>query len=169
MKYELGVWKRDLDWNFSESFYTDREYIRCIIDIFENPVFQSMEKYIQHGETSCRAHCIQVSYFSYNLARFIGADYVACARAGLLHDLFLYDWHEHAALTGERFHGFTHPRRALINARENFLLTDMEADIILKHMWPLTIIPPRFLESYIVSFADKYCSIAEVMASYHIR
>ena len=92
----------------------------------------------------------------------MGADYVACARAGLLHDLFLYDWHQHAMLTGEHFHGFTHPKTALLNAQEHFELSPLEADIILKHMWPLTIIPPKSVEGFIVSFADKYCSIAEV-------
>ncbi len=162
MKYELKAWRSELRWTYSESFYTDREYIACVADIFMNPVFQSMENYIQHGETTCRSHCIQVSYFSYNMAKALGADCVACARAGLLHDLFLYDWHEHAYLTGEHFHGFTHPRRALVNAQDNFFLTEMEEDIILKHMWPLTIVPPKYAEGFIVSFADKYCSVAEV-------
>ena len=161
MKYELKNWKQEQEWKDSEGFYTDVEYIKCVEDIFLSPTFQSMEKYIQHGETTCRSHCIQVSYFSYNLAKVIGADYMACARAGLLHDLFLYDWHVYAYLTGEHFHGLTHPKRALINARENFVLTEMEEDIILKHMWPLTIIPPKHIEGFIVSFADKYCSIAE--------
>ena len=162
MKHELDVWKGDIEWNISADFYTDSEYISYVADIFMHPVFQSMEKYTQHGETTCRSHCIQVSYFSYNLAKYIGVDFQACARAGLLHDLFLYDWHDHAYLTGEHFHGYTHPKRALMNAQENFVLTDMEKDIILKHMWPLTVVPPKTAEGFIVSFADKYCSVAEV-------
>lgn len=162
MKRELKIWEKDLEWIYTEAFYTDKDYIRCIADIFMNPVFQSMENYTQHGNTTCRSHCIQVSYFSYNLAKKLGVDYVACARAGLLHDLFLYDWHQHAMLTGEHFHGFTHPRTALLNAQEHFELSALEEDIILRHMWPLTIIPPKSVEGFIVSFADKYCSIAEV-------
>jgi uncharacterized protein len=162
MKRELKIWEKDLDWVYTEAFYTDKEYIRCIADIFKNPVFQSMEKFTQHGSTSCRSHCIQVSYFSYNLAKMLGLDYVACARAGLLHDLFLYDWHQHRALTGDRFHGLTHPKTALLNARDHFELNPKEADIILRHMWPLTVIPPKSVEGFIVSYADKYCSVAEV-------
>ena len=37
----------------------------------------------------------------------------------------------------------------------------MEKDIILKHMWPLTIIPPRYLESFIVSIIDKIVATGE--------
>jgi uncharacterized protein len=162
MKRELKIWEKDLDWVYTEAFYTDKEYIRCIADIFKNPVFQSMEKFTQHGSTSCRSHCIQVSYLSYNLAKMFGLDYVACARAGLLHDLFLYDWHQHKALTGDRFHGLTHPKTALLNAKDHFELNPKEADIILRHMWPLTVIPPKSVEGFIVSYADKYCSVAEV-------
>lgn len=169
MKRELSVWKKEMEWGYTEDFYTDKDYIRCIADIFMSPVFQSMENYVQHGETTCRSHCIQVSYFSYNLARWLGVDYVACARAGLLHDLFLYDWHCHAKLTGEHFHGFTHPRTALMNAQQHFELSALEKDIILRHMWPLTVIPPKSAEGFIVSFADKYCSIAEVFLRFGQR
>lgn len=34
-------------------------------------------------------------------------------------------------------------------------LTPIEKDIIMKHMWPLTAIPPRYPESFLVSFIDK--------------
>ena len=42
-----------------------------------------------------------------------------------------------------------------------FDLNDMEKDIIVKHMWPLTIVPPKFKESYIVTLVDKYCATKE--------
>lgn len=57
---------------------------------------------------------------SYRICRSRNWDYVAVARAGLLHDLFLYDWHTHAKETGEHFHGFTHPRVAMENANPLF-------------------------------------------------
>ena len=41
----------------------DQEYMECVRDILEHPVFQSMDQYIQHGTTTCKAHCIQVSLF----------------------------------------------------------------------------------------------------------
>jgi Predicted HD superfamily hydrolase len=80
-------------------------------------------------------------------------------RGALLHDYFLYDWHiiDH----NHRFHGFKHPKIALINAQRDLEISDIEKDIILRHMFPLTPIPPRYLESLIVCIADKICSVYE--------
>lgn len=85
------------------------------------------------------------------------------ARAGMMHDLYLYDWHTHARETGEYFHGIKHPNKALKIAQSNFQLSDVERDIILKHMWPLTMIPPKYPESFIVCLVDKYCCISETI------
>ena len=40
----------------------------------------------------------------------------------------------------------------------------IEADIISKHMFPLTFNPPRYKESVIVCIVDKVCSIYEVFS-----
>ena len=50
---------------------------------------------------------------------------------------------------------------ALRNADRDFDLTDTERDIIKKHMFPLTVIPPTCREGWIVCLADKYCSLYE--------
>ena len=34
-------------------------------------------------------------------------------------------------------------------------------DAIRKHMWPCTLIPPRYIESYVVTFVDKVCAVCE--------
>lgn len=160
----LIEWASDGEWVESEEYQRDLDYFHCVKDILAHPVFQSMEEYIQHGGTTCRAHCIQVSYMAYQMCRAWGLDYKSAARAGLLHDLFLYDWHTHRKLTGECFHGFTHPRRALQNAVKYFELSDKEKDMILRHMWPLTPVPPKSLEGFTLLYADKFCSAAEVLS-----
>lgn len=147
-----------------EPWREDREYMECVRDILEHPVFNSMEQYIQHGNTTCRDHCIHVSWKSSLLCRRYGGDWRSAARAGLLHDLFLYDWHTHAKETGKHFHGITHPRTALINARKYFDLSKEEEDIILRHMWPLTLIPPRTAAGMAVALADKVCTVEETLA-----
>ena len=53
-----------------------------------------MDKYIQHGSTTTLDHSIAVSYLAYRLARKLDLDYISVARAGLLHDFYLYDWHD---------------------------------------------------------------------------
>lgn len=154
-------WAADTSWSEQEKYLEDKGYMECVRDILEHPVFQSMENFIQHGMTSCKAHCLQVSYLSYHICRRFGWDYRKAARAGLLHDLFLYDWHTHARETGNHFHGFTHPRAALNNARKYFSLTSGEEDIILCHMWPLTPVPPKSMAGMSVVYADKLCSVTE--------
>lgn len=139
----------------------DREYLDCVQDILEHEVFQSMDRFIQHGQTTCKEHCIQVSYIAFTLCRNRGWDSRSAARAGLLHDLFLYDWHTHARETGEYFHGFTHPRVAMENAIRYFGITRKEQNLILRHMWPLTPTPPKYKEGYTILYADKLCGLAE--------
>lgn len=60
-------------------------------------------------------------------------------------------------------HGFSHPRTALKNAGREYRLSPREQDIIKKHMWPLTIVPPLCREAWIVTAADKYCSFLETV------
>lgn len=139
----------------------DPTYLALVADILENEDVRSMEQYTQHGETTCLRHSLNVSYLSYLYCRDHGLDARAVARAGLLHDLFLYDWHFYRRQPGERLHGFEHPCKALANAKARFQLTKKEEDIILRHMWPLTFTPPRFRESYVVVMFDKYCSLME--------
>ncbi|MPN07787.1 hypothetical protein SDC9_155059 [bioreactor metagenome] len=82
-------------------------------------------------------------------------------RGALLHDFFLYDWHEKNQ--NHRLHGFTHPKRALCNAQHYFRLNDIERDVIEKHMWPMTLKPPRFKESLVVCLVDKCCTLSETL------
>lgn len=139
----------------------DAAYLAAVEDLLAHPLVRSMEEYPQHGDTSCLRHCINVSYLSYLYCKERGWHAEEAARGGLLHDLFLYDWHRHAKETGEFFHGYTHPRRALENADRLFRLTEREKEIILRHMWPLTVTPPRCREAYVIVMFDKYCSLME--------
>ena len=83
----------------------------------------------------------------------------------MLHDLFLYDWRFRQS-NRKGLHAFTHPKTALNNSLKLFFLNNIEKDIILKHMWPVTIKLPKYKESYIVSCIDKYCAICESINSY---
>lgn len=149
------------EWLYGKECYKDKKYMKCVYDIMDNDKFKEMSNYIQHGTTTTLEHCLSVSYMSYKLCKHLRLDYVSAARGGLLHDLFLYDWHTHFKETGNRFHGFTHPKTALSNAEKYFELNEVEKDIIVKHMWPLTLIPPKTMEGFVVMYADKYCGLIE--------
>ena len=49
-----------------------------------------MKKYKQHYETSTFDHCYMVSYYCYKVCKKLKLDYKSAARAGMLHDFFLY-------------------------------------------------------------------------------
>lgn len=153
---------KDETWLKEEECLRDMEYMECVHDILSHTTFQRMNDFIQHGKTTTLTHCIHVSYYSYKVCKRYGWDYRSAARAALLHDLFLYDWHTHRKETGNCFHGFTHPKVALMNAKKSFHLNHTEQDIIIKHMWPLTVIPPKTKEGYVVMYADKMCGLEEV-------
>ncbi len=143
----------------------EAEFLLCVADLLQSPAVRSMERLPQHGDVSCLEHSVCVAYVSYWMCKKLGLSYREAARGGLLHDLFLYDWHKDPH---KGPHGFTHPRTALQNAERLFPLTDCERDIIVKHMWPLTLRPPRYRESFVVSCADKFCAAAEGLRFYHL-
>ena len=98
---------------------TNREYYETVRDILEHPVVRKMSEFKHHYGTSCYRHCLNVSYMNFIICKKLHLDARAAARAGMLHDLFLYDWHKHAKETGNHFHGLTHPRYDE-NGREEF-------------------------------------------------
>lgn len=141
------------------------EFSNIVKDLINNETVKQMKNFRQHYETSCYEHCFKVAFYSYIICKKLSLDYKAAARSGMLHDLFLYDWRKRNP-NRKSLHAFHHPRVALNNSLKITELSCIEQDIILKHMWPLTIILPKYKESYIVSFVDKYCALAESLSYY---
>ena len=135
-------------------------------DILLDPKAHQMKNFTQHGTTTVFEHCVSVAKFSLLMAHYlekrlkIKVDRDSLVRAALLHDYFLYDWHD-KTIPGHNIHGFTHPRTAMLNADRDFGLNAVEKDIISKHMFPLTFMPPRYRESVLVTLADKWCALCE--------
>jgi uncharacterized protein len=146
--------------NLKVNYRNYDDYKKCIIELIQHEKICSMERFVQHSSITCLEHSIYVSYISYLVCKCLGFDYNSAARGGLLHDFFLYDWHKTKPDNG--LHGFTHPYTALENADRLFQLNDIEKDIIVKHMWPLTIKIPKYIESFIVVLVDKYCAFMEI-------
>ena len=135
------------------------EFRTYIEDLFDNDTVQKLDRFTQHFHTSRLQHILNVSYYSYRIAKVIGCDCRAAARAGLLHDLFWYDWRNKKT---PQMHAFLHPRLALKNASKITELSSREEDAILKHMWPLYRGIPKYKESYAVTLADKYAATLEI-------
>ncbi len=147
--------------------------IRFFVDTVETLAkevnIEAMNEYTQHGNTACLTHCLAVAYLSYSFARKLKlkVDYTSLIRGAVLHDYFLYDWHD----TNTRFtHGFTHPQTAYEKASLEVALNSIEENIIKRHMFPLTLIPPKTKEAAVVCLLDKYCAIAELTSQeYYVR
>ena len=140
----------------------DKEYISIIDDIIALDDVQRLETFVHHHYTNRLAHSISVSYRSYRWAKRLGLNKEAVARAGLLHDLFFYDLAVKDEVGGKG-HLYEHPRIALNNAMKLVELSDLEQDIILKHMFGATLDIPKYAESWIVTFMDKEAAISEVI------
>lgn len=138
-----------------------QEFKEIIKDITENSSVLSLKEHIQHMKGSRYKHCYEVAFYTYVLCKKLGLDYISATRGAMLHDFYFYDWRNKGVEGQKHFHAYRHPRIALNNATENFDLNEVERDIILKHMWPLTFPLPRYSESYIVTLVDKYCATRE--------
>lgn len=143
----------------TEKWKQDAEYMSYVADLLEHPEVQRLAEFVQHLHSTRLDHSISVSYHSYQIAKKTNADARAVARAGLLHDMFYYDWRTTKFDGGS--HAYMHPRIAVKNAEKITELSEVERDIIIKHMWGATIAPPKYKESYIVTMVDKYCAIKE--------
>lgn len=137
-----------------------RAFSETVHELLTHNDVQSMRQYTHHITVNCFEHSVFVAYVSFRLARRFGLDYVAAARGGLLHDLYLYDHNGHKH-DFEEVHALYHPKIALNNAAKICNLSDVEENIIISHMWPYSRKMPRSKEAFIVSCADKYCAIAE--------
>lgn len=125
--------------------------------------YDQTKKFYHHGRTTIYEHSRNVAFTSCRIAQklHLHVNDMWLIRGALLHDYYFYDWH--VKEKGHRFHGLRHPKTALRNAQHDFRLSKVEKDIILCHMFPLTIIPPMTKEGWIVCIADKICAINETL------
>ena len=111
-------------------------------DILSSEGMQSSRNFYQHGSISVYEHSVSVACVSLALSRalLIDSNERSLVRGALLHDYFLYDWH--VPDKSHKFHG-------------------LEKDMIIRHMFPLNITPPKYRESVILCIADKICAAFE--------
>ena len=124
---------------------------------------------IQHGTFSVYDHSLFVTSMCLRISKRlrIKVNEKAMVRGALLHDYFLYDWHE--PIKENRLHGFKHPKIALNNAQKEFKLSKIEKNMIKCHMFPLTPLPPRYREGIILCIADKICATYETAGGFKKR
>lgn len=148
--------------------YNDKyeEYYKIINEILEHPEFKKRKTYSHHGKITVYDHSLSVSKLSYTIAKKLKVDYKAAAIGGLLHDFYYEPWQENKVK--KKFfekHGFVHAREAKENSNKYFqkYMNKKIENIILRHMFPLNIIPPKYIESWIVTISDKFISCEVIL------
>lgn len=147
---------------FAQLALSDECWLALVSDILHNSKFIELQHCKHHRGMSRLDHCIHVSYSCYLYCK---RHNLACtriaARGGLLHDFFLYDYSACRGLRRHWLHGLFHPRFALLNAVGEFVLSGSERNVILRHMFPLTPIPPTNTASWLVVWFDKVWAMRE--------
>lgn len=147
---------------------TYADFCHIIKDLIHNDTVLQMKNYKQHYDTTTYKHCFNVSFLNYKICKKLKLDYKSAARAGMLHDLFLYNWRGSSEKL-DGLHAFEHPKIALKNAEKITSINKLEKDIILTHMWPVTLFHfPKYKESFIITLTDKYSALYESF-SYYFR
>lgn len=144
----------------------DENYYCLVEDILENEEFKTLES-IEHHGTDRLTHSKRVSYYSYKVCKTINIDYIAAARAGMLHDFF--ESKKERTKKDRLISFFTHPKKALTTANLHFELNDKEQNIIESHMFPVYITLPKYLESWVVSIVDKIVGTYEVLEKMSLK
>ncbi|MEE0955971.1 MAG: HD domain-containing protein [Eubacterium sp.] len=127
------------------------------------PNVKIMGQFSQHKTSNTLAHVCHVATVSHKIekALFLHVDEEALLKGAMLHDYYLYDFHQHPVSAYR--HGTGHAVIALTNAEKVFPLNSKERNIIYSHMWPLNLTHiPKCREAWIVTVADKICAIEEM-------
>lgn len=150
----------------SKKNLTEINYFDHISDIVDCDELEQLKDITHHVSTTRFQHCVNVSYYSYLICNKLKLDARSAARAGLLHDLFYYDRkaYNNTKEKGQISHSMLHAFMAAENAAKLIDINDMERDIIEKHMWPVTHKRPKYKESFVICFVDKYCAVLEYLA-----
>ena len=151
--------------SFRERKKTRTEIDTVLEEIRKDKHVQEMKKYIQHGQVSTYEHCERVAAVSYQVDKklHLNSDRKTLLKGAMLHDFYLYDWHERGD-GSHRLHGFSHAERAEKNAEKYVGADPKVQEVIRTHMWPLNLTRiPRTREAWIVCAADKYVSFCETL------
>ena len=169
----------DIDASIRNGLFFE-EWFSLVESVLKHDEFQRRKLFMHHHNMSVWEHSILVSYKSFMASKYYGGDSRICAIAGLLHDFYPQAWlwnDELAKLEDGKYlsdfnvkrslfkmHGFVHGKEAALNYVKYFpeLEDKRITNAIERHMFPLTIKPPMYLEGFILTGIDKLNSVREL-------
>lgn len=142
-----------------EQKYIDK-YLDLVGDILCDETVQRMKTYQHHREVTTHFHSTFVSYTVMKLCEKLKpAEEREIVRAALLHDYYLYEWYTEKH---EEKHIWYHPKQSVKNIEERFgPLSDMQRNMILAHMFPMSYETPSSLGAWLLTMADKHCATSD--------
>jgi len=138
------------------AIWNTEEFYNLIDEYINHPKVLEMKDYTHHG-IQRYDHCFRVAYHTYKVTKLLRLNYQSATRAAMLHDFFTDELENEKKITRYR----KHPEIAAQNAKKYFNITDLEENIIIRHMFPITFTPPKYLESWIVDIVDDVVSLYE--------
>ena len=99
----------------------DDEFNVIVKDLTNNPYVLDMKNFRQHCDTSTFEHSYKVAYISYKICKKLNLDYKSVARAGMLHDFYLYENCAGEHGNNELVFGDAGQEKILFMKKENFL------------------------------------------------
>lgn len=121
--------------------------------------FREMKSIVHHGNNRL-SHINRVAKLSLFISKNLKLDYVSCTRGAIMHDFFTLDDVNYEMYKATQFLK-VHPSKALTNSQNYFDVNDIEKDIILTHMFPITKQRPSTREGKVVCITDKLVSFYE--------
>lgn len=146
-----------------QEYMLEAEFVAVTEDLLLQPQVQSMEQWHHHNKTTCLEHSLYVAVTAFRIGKTLGLDTRAIARAGLLHDFYLYHKRDKTAHSG--WQCFDHPGIAVGNAKQITVLSAKEENIILAHMWPFGKVFPKSPEAMLVNLVDTLAAAQEFTGS----
>ena len=144
--------------NLIKRVESEMKFLVSIDDIIMNEDVRKLYEYKQHLGTTRFSHSLNVAFISWRIARKFHVDASSTARAAMLHDFCLYNFHTEKPL--KKINIFYHPKVAEKTGISHFVLDKRQRRAIRSHMFPLGPFPTSF-EAWIITCADKYCAIKE--------
>ena len=136
--------------------YINDEFNDICFDILNLDEFKKLKNISRHG-ISRYNHCLRVAYFTYKVTKLLHLNYYEATRAALLHDFFTDEVDSDNSLRKLQ----KHPLFALENAKKYFDISLLQEDIIVTHMFPITLKLPKYLESWAVDLLDDIAAVYE--------
>lgn len=138
-------------------------YTQIVHKYMQDHEFLQLVTFSHHSKTSRLMHSMHVSYLCFLQAFRRNWDYKSAAIGGLLHDFVLFSKKDYDVTKFSEIWTWYHPKQALKMATRKFKLNERTKDIIEKHMFPMYPSFPKYKETYLIVYWDKYCAIREYL------